>query len=67
MGAINRKRMDETAIEYNKAIKNVVDYYALHKSDSFAVMYQEFDLDLSTFPVEALSNVDCFHPRYALI
>ena len=57
--------MDETAMEYNKAIRNVVNYYASRRSDSFAVMYQEFDLDLSTFPVESLSNVDCFHPRYA--
>ncbi|CAB5343799.1 unnamed protein product [Rhizophagus irregularis] len=61
-GTLNRKKMDETSMEYNKAIRNVVDYYASHKSDSFAVMYQEFDIDLTTFPVEGLSNVDCFHP-----
>ncbi|RGB37149.1 hypothetical protein C1646_622284 [Rhizophagus diaphanus] len=61
-GTLNRKKMDETAMEYNKAIRNVVDYYASHKSDSFAVMYQEFDIDLTTFPVEGLSNIDCFHP-----
>lgn len=59
--------MDETSMEYNKAIRNVVDYYASHKSDSFAVMYQEFDIDLTTFPVDGLSNIDCFHPRYAFL
>src|SRR5437016_9496213 len=64
LGELNRKKMDETAMEYNKAIRNVVDYYASQRSDTFAVMYQELDLDLSTFPVEGLSNVDCFHPRY---
>lgn len=67
MGTLNRKKMDETSMEYNKAIRNVVNYYASHKSDSFAVMYQEFDLDLATFPVEGLSNIDCFHPRYAFL
>jgi hypothetical protein len=54
-------------MEYNKAIRNVVNYYASHKSNSFAVMYQEFDIDLTTFPVEGLSNIDCFHPRYTFL
>jgi len=67
LGDLNRKKMDETAMEYNKAIENVVDYYASQHSDSFAVMYQPFDLDLLTFPVDCLSNIDCFHPRYVII
>ncbi|GES80545.1 phospholipase B1, membrane-associated-like [Rhizophagus clarus] len=62
LGSRNRMKMDETAMEYNKAIRNVVNYYASRKSNSFAVMYQEFDIDLTTFPVEGLSNIDCFHP-----
>ncbi|CAG8511946.1 324_t:CDS:2 [Funneliformis mosseae] len=62
LGDLNRKKMDETAMEYNKAIQNVVNYYASKHSDSFAVMYQPFDLDLLTFPVDGLSSLDCFHP-----
>ncbi|RIA98105.1 hypothetical protein C1645_174973 [Glomus cerebriforme] len=62
VGALNRKKMDETAMEYNKAIRNVVDHYASHRSNTFAVVYHGNNIDLLTFPVEGLSNIDCFHP-----
>lgn len=55
--------MDKLACEYNEAIERIVDYYSKQHNDSFAVVNYHFEFNLTSFPVESLSCVDCFHPR----
>ncbi|CAG8601318.1 4500_t:CDS:2, partial [Cetraspora pellucida] len=61
-GDKKRQRMDDIAHENNAAINRIVQHYADHPSDNFAVVFQPFDLDLMSFPINALSCADCFHP-----
>ncbi|CAG8615056.1 4971_t:CDS:2, partial [Ambispora gerdemannii] len=63
IGDFNRARMDEITMQYNQVIKRIInDYASRPPNPSFGLIYQEFNLDLMTFPIEAVSNVDCFHP-----
>ncbi|CAG8619901.1 5286_t:CDS:2 [Ambispora leptoticha] len=63
LGEINRARMDEITMKYNQAIQRIIDDYASRPpKPSFGLIYQQFNLNLMTFPIEAVSNIDCFHP-----
>ncbi|CAO3666370.1 unnamed protein product [Rhizopus stolonifer] len=46
---------------YNEALQQVVSHYK-EPSDDFAVIYQPLLVDVMSFPIEAISNIDCFHP-----
>ncbi|CAG8558485.1 11190_t:CDS:2 [Gigaspora margarita] len=65
-GDKKRQNMDDLSQKYNAAINRIVQNYADHPSDTFAVVYQPFDLDLMSFPIDALSCADCFHPSLKL-
>ncbi|CAJ0755152.1 17277_t:CDS:2 [Entrophospora sp. SA101] len=61
-GVLNRKIMDDLAAKYNTILQNIVaDYSKLERND-FAIVHNRFDLNLTTFPIDGLSNIDCFHP-----
>ncbi|CAG8823300.1 13220_t:CDS:2, partial [Racocetra fulgida] len=53
-GDKKRQRMDDLAHEYNTAINRIAQNYADHPSDNFAVVFQPFDVDLMSFPIDAL-------------
>ncbi|KAI9279302.1 hypothetical protein BY458DRAFT_431822 [Sporodiniella umbellata] len=45
------EKMDNLVIEYNKRLLNIYDKYQQNKSDSFAVVYQHSNLNMTTFPI----------------
>ncbi|CAG8794772.1 12065_t:CDS:2, partial [Gigaspora rosea] len=65
-GEKKRQSMDDLSQKYNAAISRIVQNYADNPSDTFAVVYQPFDLDLTSFPINSLSCADCFHPSLKL-
>ncbi|CAG8537582.1 13608_t:CDS:2 [Ambispora leptoticha] len=66
-GDERRKKMDEITLEYNKAIKRIVaDYASRPPNPSFGLSYHPFELNLTSFPIESVSNVDCFHPSVSM-
>nr|CAG8449919.1 14479_t:CDS:2 [Entrophospora candida] len=62
IGARNRKIMDDLAVKYNKILQNVVADYSKIKRNDFAIVQNRFVFNLTTFPIDGLSNIDCFHP-----
>ncbi|KAH7103679.1 hypothetical protein BKA62DRAFT_48226 [Auriculariales sp. MPI-PUGE-AT-0066] len=61
-GNVTRSLMDDLADQYNTRLQKIVKEYQQMKYPGFAAVWQPIDLPLTTFPVEALSDVDCFHP-----
>jgi phospholipase B1 len=62
IGDANRVRMDKLQVQYNeRLIKIAKDYQTAQRAD-FAVLWQPANVPLLSYPVESLSNVDCFHP-----
>ncbi|KAG9292438.1 hypothetical protein G9A89_015308 [Geosiphon pyriformis] len=64
IGKKKRQEMDKVTVLYKSAIERIaMEYAQKHNRDpSFAVVYQPIDVNLTTFPIEAVSNIDCFHP-----
>jgi hypothetical protein len=62
--AVRRDRMDVLAQMYNQKNREVCREYMQEKNDTFAIAVHSFarDLDLSKFPPDMISNLDCFHP-----
>ncbi|CEG83532.1 hypothetical protein RMATCC62417_17437 [Rhizopus microsporus] len=58
----NRTIMNSLFLEYNAALLQAVNYYRQPPSDTFAVVYQPLLVDIMSFPIQAISNIDCFHP-----
>ncbi|CAO3679287.1 hypothetical protein G6F70_005299 [Rhizopus microsporus] len=56
------KHMDYLAVEYNKRLFGIYQKYQQNKNDSFAVVYQHSNLNMTSFPINFFSNIDCFHP-----
>ncbi|CEG64872.1 hypothetical protein RMATCC62417_01772 [Rhizopus microsporus] len=54
--------MDAVSDGYNKQLQAIAAKYPGKPGGTFAVMYTPAPIDLSSFPVDALSNLDCFHP-----
>lgn len=59
-----RQLMDEMVQEYNRQMKQVVKQLSLNSSDTFAIALHTFtrDLNITSFPLEMISDLDCFHP-----
>lgn len=59
-----RDLMDEMAMGYNKQIRGIVKELSEVKNDTFAIALHTFtrDLNITSFPLEMISNLDCFHP-----
>ncbi|KAG0747355.1 hypothetical protein G6F57_007194 [Rhizopus arrhizus] len=55
-------KMDELAVEYNKRLYAIYEKHQQTKSDNFTVVYQHSNLNMTSFPIEFFSNIDCFHP-----
>lgn len=62
----NRTVMSNLFPAYNTALEGIAQYYqnmSLNIPDSqFAVVFQPLLVDIMSFPIEAISNIDCFHP-----
>eukprot|EP01135_Chromosphaera_perkinsii_P012083 Nk52_evm21s2579 gene=Nk52_evmTU21s2579 len=63
-GASFRKKMDERAVEYNKAIRQVGDYWNSLNIPDFgvAVLPTFTNAKLGDFEIDFISTVDYFHP-----
>ncbi|KAI9255158.1 hypothetical protein BDA99DRAFT_562429 [Phascolomyces articulosus] len=55
-------RMDALSDSYNDQIMNVYNKYKAQESDQFALRYTPANINVGGFPLEVMSNVDCFHP-----
>jgi len=59
-----RQEIDEYAQLYNERSRKVAAYFQSLNDPQFTVVTQPFgrDTSLATFPIDALSTLDCFHP-----
>ncbi|KAI8876826.1 hypothetical protein K501DRAFT_199541 [Backusella circina FSU 941] len=60
--AENLASMDALSDAYNVKLQAIADKYKGVAGGTFAVMYSPAPIQISSFPIDALSNVDCFHP-----
>jgi len=63
-GAKTRALIDQYSQEYNARSRKVAAYFQSLNDPEFTVITQPFGRDtaLATFPITALSTLDCFHP-----
>ncbi|KAI7904752.1 uncharacterized protein BX663DRAFT_431471 [Cokeromyces recurvatus] len=57
-----RKKMDEVSVGYTKQLEAIAKKFKALQTDSFGVIFTPANIKIDTFPVKALSNIDCFHP-----
>ncbi|KAG8957288.1 hypothetical protein FRC03_010289 [Tulasnella sp. 419] len=57
--------MDGLRDKYNEKLLAIASAYQRLNDPSFAVLWQPANIPLAKFPIEAVSNVDCFHPSTA--
>ncbi|KAG2233944.1 hypothetical protein INT48_009757 [Thamnidium elegans] len=57
-----RPKMDLVSVGYTQQLRNIYEKYKPMQTDSFGVMFSPANIDISSFPVNGLSNIDCFHP-----
>jgi phospholipase B1 len=62
IGEFTRSQMDDLQTQYNERLVKIVKDYQIARDPSFAVIWQPVNLPLAQYPIEALSDVDCFHP-----
>ncbi|KAI8142664.1 hypothetical protein BJV82DRAFT_613796 [Fennellomyces sp. T-0311] len=59
----DRANMDVLSAQYSARLEGIYQRYKAQESDSFAVAYTPaLNLNIGGLPLEALSNMDCFHP-----
>ncbi|KAG8854234.1 hypothetical protein FRC20_001083 [Serendipita sp. 405] len=61
-GNATRLLMDTLQTQYNERLVKIIRDYQQARYSDFAVLWQPANVPLSTYPVDALSSVDCFHP-----
>lgn len=49
-------------LAYNSKLQSIYKHYKKNQTDDFAVVYQQSNINISSFPIEAFSNIDCLHP-----
>ncbi|KAF7727757.1 hypothetical protein EC973_007216 [Apophysomyces ossiformis] len=54
--------MDELSKGYNTQLQAIAEKYKPTKGGTFGVIYQPMNIDIAAFPIDMLSNMDCFHP-----
>ncbi|KAG9077985.1 hypothetical protein FS749_010062 [Ceratobasidium sp. UAMH 11750] len=64
-GEFTRSRMDKLQGQYNTALQKIVADYKKKNYNDFAVIWQPPVVPLGQYPIESLSNLDCFHPSTA--
>ncbi|EPB87680.1 hypothetical protein HMPREF1544_05461 [Mucor circinelloides 1006PhL] len=57
-----RPKMDEVSAGYTKQLAAIAQKFKALQTDSFGVIYSPANIKVDTFPVQGLSNIDCFHP-----
>ncbi|KAG8684583.1 hypothetical protein FRC08_013618 [Ceratobasidium sp. 394] len=57
--------MDKLQGQYNTALQKIIADYKKKNYNDFAVIWQPPVVPLGQYPIEALSNIDCFHPSTA--
>ncbi|KAG8831135.1 hypothetical protein FRC17_003618 [Serendipita sp. 399] len=65
IGETTRALMDELTDQYNERLVKIATEYQKKKYPDFAVVWQPEVVHLGTYPIQALSDVDCFHPSLA--
>ncbi|KAI9496152.1 hypothetical protein BDB00DRAFT_869786 [Zychaea mexicana] len=58
----DRADMDALSDAYNEKLIEIYESYKNKDSTSYAVTYQPNNINIADFPIEAMSNADCFHP-----
>ncbi|EKC97392.1 hypothetical protein A1Q2_08315 [Trichosporon asahii var. asahii CBS 8904] len=55
--------MDALAAEYDQAVLQLIREWNAKRNPTFAVVWQPGSaVDIANYPIEAVSDVDCFHP-----
>ena len=54
--------MESLREKYNNRLLKIVSDYQRAHHPTFAVTYMSAEIPFNDYPIEALSNVDCFHP-----
>lgn len=59
-----RDMMDEMATAYNQQVRAVIRDLSQVRNETFAIALHPFtrDLNITSFPMEMISTLDCFHP-----
>ncbi|ORX35013.1 hypothetical protein BD324DRAFT_112149 [Kockovaella imperatae] len=66
VGDYTRRRMDDMSEAYDSAVLQVIKDWQQESDREFGVMWQPGSfIDLESWPIEALSPIDCFHPSEA--
>ncbi|KAG2172290.1 hypothetical protein INT43_004832, partial [Umbelopsis isabellina] len=60
--AAGKAFMDQTCDGYNAQLQQIYQDYKALNSPTFAVVYTPANIQVGTFPIQAFSNIDCFHP-----
>ncbi|EJD43613.1 hypothetical protein AURDEDRAFT_114662 [Auricularia subglabra TFB-10046 SS5] len=60
-GDATRALMDSLASQYNERLLKIVQDYQKANYPAFAATWQPGNVPLAKYPIESLSNVDCFH------
>ncbi|KAI9496150.1 hypothetical protein BDB00DRAFT_738428, partial [Zychaea mexicana] len=61
-GEDKRANMDALSDSYNDELTSIYNSYKAKESENFAIRYTPANFDVGGFPIEVMSNVDCFHP-----
>ncbi|KAI8969715.1 hypothetical protein BDB01DRAFT_855575 [Pilobolus umbonatus] len=62
MSKTYREKMNQNSLGYNRELQRIYTKFKSLQTDTFGVMYTPANIDISSFPVQGLSNIDCFHP-----
>ncbi|KAI9301586.1 hypothetical protein BJ944DRAFT_271274 [Cunninghamella echinulata] len=62
--AANRTFMAQLMPQFNTALQKVATQYQgpMYTNNTFTVIYHPLPADINSFPIQAISDVDCFHP-----
>ncbi|KAI8375198.1 hypothetical protein BD560DRAFT_327230 [Blakeslea trispora] len=55
-------QMDLFAAEYDEKLQEIAKRYKPKPKSTFGIMFTPASFDFSSMPIDALSNLDCFHP-----
>ncbi|CCO31799.1 hypothetical protein BN14_05849 [Rhizoctonia solani AG-1 IB] len=54
--------MDRLVQQYNTVLQNIAADYKTKNYKDFAVIWQPPNIPFKSYPIQAVSSVDCFHP-----
>ncbi|KAI7882801.1 uncharacterized protein EV154DRAFT_545536 [Mucor mucedo] len=56
------EKVEAMVNDYNIKLQEIADKYPAKPGSTFGVMFTPVPFDILSFPANALSNIDCFHP-----